>query len=47
VTGFLDAARRRDPAAVACTPQDALGTLWVALAAEQAIASGETVRLGG
>jgi myo-inositol 2-dehydrogenase/D-chiro-inositol 1-dehydrogenase len=47
VTGFLDAARRRDPAAVACTPQDALGTLRVALAAEQAIASGETVRLGG
>ena len=47
VTGFLDAARRRDPAAVACTPQDALGTLRVALAAEQAIASGETVSLGG
>jgi predicted dehydrogenase len=45
VTGFLDAARRRDPAAVACTPADALGTLRVALAAEQAIASGETVRL--
>ena len=47
VTGFRDAARRRDAAAVACTPQDALGTLRVALAAEQAIASGETVRLGG
>jgi myo-inositol 2-dehydrogenase/D-chiro-inositol 1-dehydrogenase len=47
VTGFIDAARHRDPAAVACTPQDALGTLRVALAAEQAIASGETVRLGG
>ena len=47
VTGFLDAARRGDPAAVACTPEDALGTLRVALAAEQAIASGETVRLGG
>jgi predicted dehydrogenase len=47
VTGFIDAARRRDPAAVACTPVDALGTLRVALAAEQAIASGETVRLAG
>jgi predicted dehydrogenase len=47
VTGFLDAARRRDPAAVACTPEDALGTLRVALAAEHAIAGGETVRLGG
>jgi predicted dehydrogenase len=47
VTGFLDAARRGDPAAVACTPEDALGTLRVALAAEQAIASGEMVGLGG
>lgn len=43
VTGFLDAAQRGDPAAVACTPEDALGTLRVALAAEQAIATGETV----
>jgi myo-inositol 2-dehydrogenase/D-chiro-inositol 1-dehydrogenase len=43
VTGFLDAARRGDPAAVACTPEDALGTLRVALAAERAIATGETV----
>ena len=45
VTGFLDAARRGDPAAVACTPEDALGTLRVALAAEQAIATRETVRI--
>lgn len=45
VAGFLDAARGGDPAAVACTPEDALGTLRVALAAEQAIAAGETVRL--
>jgi myo-inositol 2-dehydrogenase / D-chiro-inositol 1-dehydrogenase len=45
VAGFLDAARRRDPAAVACTPEDALGTLRVALAAERAIATGETVRI--
>lgn len=45
VAGFLDAARGGDPAAVACTPEDALGTLRVALAAEQAIATGETVRL--
>ena len=43
VTGFLDAAQRGDPAAVACTPEDALGTLRVALSAEQAIATGETV----
>jgi myo-inositol 2-dehydrogenase/D-chiro-inositol 1-dehydrogenase len=47
VTGFLDAARRGDPAAVTCTPEDALGTLRVALGAEQAIAGGETVRLSG
>jgi predicted dehydrogenase len=45
VTGFLDAAQRRDPAGVACTPEDALGTLRVALAAEQAIATGQTVRI--
>ncbi len=47
VTGFLNAARRGDPAAVTCTPEDALGTLRVALGAEQAIAGGETVRLSG
>jgi predicted dehydrogenase len=47
VTGFLDTARRGDPAAVTCTPEDALGTLRVALGAEQAIAGGETVRLSG
>jgi predicted dehydrogenase len=47
LTGFLDAARRGDPAAVTCTPEDALGTLRVALGAEQAIAGGETVRLSG
>ena len=46
VTDFLDAARRQDPAAVVCTPDDALGTLRVALAAETAIATGEMVRLG-
>jgi myo-inositol 2-dehydrogenase/D-chiro-inositol 1-dehydrogenase len=45
VTGFLDAAQRGDPAPVACTPEDALGTLRVALAAETAIATGEPVRL--
>jgi myo-inositol 2-dehydrogenase/D-chiro-inositol 1-dehydrogenase len=43
VTGFLDAARRGGPAAVACTPEDALGTLRVALAAERATATGEMV----
>jgi predicted dehydrogenase len=45
VAAFLVAARSGDPAAVACTPEDALGTLRVALAAEQAIATRETVRL--
>jgi myo-inositol 2-dehydrogenase/D-chiro-inositol 1-dehydrogenase len=43
VTRFLDAARRRNPAAVPCTPADALATLQALLAAEQAIASGERV----
>ena len=36
---------RLDPAAVACTPRDALETLTVALAGETAIATGEIVRL--
>jgi predicted dehydrogenase len=45
VTGFLDAARPGDPVAVACTPENALGTLRVALAAERAIATGETVSI--
>ena len=43
VTRFLDAARRSDPAAVPCTPADALATLRALLACEQAIASGERV----
>ena len=43
VVRFLDAARRGDPAAVPCTPADALETLRVALAAERAIATGGTV----
>jgi myo-inositol 2-dehydrogenase / D-chiro-inositol 1-dehydrogenase len=43
VERFLDAARSGDRAAVFCTPLDAAGTLAVALACEEAIASGDTV----
>jgi predicted dehydrogenase len=43
VTRFLAAARSRDPAAVACSPADALATLRALLACERAIASGERV----
>jgi myo-inositol 2-dehydrogenase/D-chiro-inositol 1-dehydrogenase len=43
VERFLDAARTGDPAAVFCAPADAAGTLIVALACEEAIASGDTV----
>jgi myo-inositol 2-dehydrogenase/D-chiro-inositol 1-dehydrogenase len=40
---FLAAARAGNPAAVACTPADALHTLRAALAAERAIATGQRV----
>ena len=40
---FLDAVRSRDKNAVACAPRDALGTLAVALVAEKALETGETV----
>jgi predicted dehydrogenase len=40
---FFAAVERGDPAAVACTPRDALGTLAVALACEEAIATGAEV----
>jgi predicted dehydrogenase len=43
VDRFLDAVRARDKQAVFCTPRDALGTLAVANACEQALSSGETV----
>ena len=42
---FFDAVARGAPAAVACTPRDALATLAVALACETAIAGGEEVRV--
>ncbi|GHH86730.1 hypothetical protein GCM10018793_59780 [Streptomyces sulfonofaciens] len=45
ITKFLDAVRAGDPGAVACTPADALRTLEVALAGEEALASGATVRV--
>ena len=43
VTRFLEAARSGDPAAVPCSPADALATLRALLACERAIASGERV----
>jgi myo-inositol 2-dehydrogenase/D-chiro-inositol 1-dehydrogenase len=43
---FFAAVARGDPAAVACTPRDALGTLAVALACESAIATGGEVDVG-
>lgn len=43
---FFAAVERGDPAAVTCTPRDALGTLAVALACESAIATGGEVRVG-
>ncbi len=43
---FFAAVERGDPAAVACTPHDALGTLAVALACESAIATGAEVEVG-
>jgi myo-inositol 2-dehydrogenase / D-chiro-inositol 1-dehydrogenase len=43
---FLDAARDRDPAAVACTPPDAAATLAVALAAERALETAQPVIVG-
>ena len=42
---FLAAVRAADPHAVACTPADALGTLQVALAGEEALASGQRVEV--
>lgn len=40
---FLDAARARDPAAVACTLRDGANTLALALAAREAISTGRAV----
>jgi predicted dehydrogenase len=45
VRRFLDAVRDRDPAAVACTPADAAGTLAVAVAAEQALRTARAVQV--
>jgi predicted dehydrogenase len=47
VMQFLDAVRAADPAAVRCTPADALVTLEIALAAEEAVTSGRRVDLDG
>jgi myo-inositol 2-dehydrogenase / D-chiro-inositol 1-dehydrogenase len=45
VERFLHAAREGDPRHVFCTPRDALGTLAVVLACEQALARGVAVRV--
>ena len=47
VLRFLEAARSGDKAAVFCTPQDALGTLQVAVACEAALAGGDQVPVSG
>jgi myo-inositol 2-dehydrogenase/D-chiro-inositol 1-dehydrogenase len=45
VRRFLDAARDRDPDAVACGPADAAATLAVAVAAERALGGARSVRV--
>ena len=40
---FLQAVAQRDPSAVVCTPPDAAATLAVAVAAEQALETGQAV----
>jgi len=47
VARFLDAVWGGGQSAIACSPEDALGTLRVALAAEQAVATGERVAVAG
>jgi myo-inositol 2-dehydrogenase / D-chiro-inositol 1-dehydrogenase len=44
---FLDAVRHDDASRIACTTADALATLRVAVACERALATGETVAVGG
>lgn len=45
VERFIDAARQRDRTRVFCSPEDAAGSLAVAVACEEALASGGTVRV--
>jgi predicted dehydrogenase len=47
IARFLDAAAGAGQSAVACSPQDALGTLRVALAAERSVATGERIAVDG
>lgn len=47
IAKFIEAVRRGDPSAVCSAPDDAAQALKVALACEQALASGETVPLAG
>ena len=47
IARFLDAAAGAGQSAVACSPQDALGTLHVALAAERSVATGERIAVDG
>jgi predicted dehydrogenase len=47
IARFLEAVRSGDPALVPCRPADARATLAVALACEQALASGRGVPVAG
>jgi myo-inositol 2-dehydrogenase / D-chiro-inositol 1-dehydrogenase len=47
IARFLDAAAGAGQAAVACSPEDALGTLTTLLAAEQAVATGRRISVVG
>jgi predicted dehydrogenase len=47
ITRFLDAASGAGQRAVACSPEDALGTLHTVLAAERSVATGERVAVAG
>jgi myo-inositol 2-dehydrogenase / D-chiro-inositol 1-dehydrogenase len=45
IGGFLDAARTGDAGLVFCSPRDALRTLAVALACEQALEDGGSIEI--
>jgi myo-inositol 2-dehydrogenase / D-chiro-inositol 1-dehydrogenase len=47
IARFLDAASGGGQAAIACSPEDALGTLTTLLAAERSVATGERVAVAG
>jgi predicted dehydrogenase len=47
IARFLAAVSGGGQSAVACSPEDALGTLRVALAAERSVATGERIAVDG